>query len=882
MNRGTGKTPPCIPGVVAYAPDLSHALANDAAEALVRRFGPELLEGPDGSAFARIRTSVVEGFSTGLAQAFRIEGESSTPLGEFSLDISTVPERFNSATIERVTVVIEDRTPEHLGETALRLERERLELALKGSNDGWWDWDLVKNELYYSDRWWEMLGYAPGELPADADLWRRLCHPDDLDNTNAVIASAWERDGVTGQCEFRLLHKQGHYLTVSSRAFVYRDSAGRPIRLSGINQDVTEYRNTERALRDSEQHLRRLFDSMSLGFSLHEVICDPAGRPVDYRFVEVNKSFEKLTGLVRERLIGKTVLEVLPGTEEHWIEAFGRVAITGETSTFQNYSRELGRHYEVVCYSPKPRHFAVLTHDITERLRLEESVRQRDLRFMRLIENASDLITIVDLNGVITYQSPSIERMLGFETSYVLGKTLQSLIHPDDLESVESGLLAASRSAPMPARFGFRLKNRAGLWRDIAGIAKGIPEEQQIVINARDITEEHVLAQQLRQSQKMEAVGQLSGGIAHDFNNLLTAITGYGCLMEQGGNLIPEDAESIRQILEAAERAARLTNQLLAFSRLQSIARRALDLNAVVESVARMLVRLLGETVRVNLDLAPVPLTIAADNGMLEQVLVNLAVNGRDAMQGNGTLTISTRTVRVDHPEASSMAGARVGEFAVLGVADTGTGIPDDILPKIFEPFFTTKGVGKGTGLGLPTVLGIVQQHEGWISVTSALGEGTRLDLYFPFTASPIDERKKRAEHFGAPRDPHEGKQVLLIVEDDPAVRQFLRNCIRKLGYTALLAGDGAEALELWRKHSKQIQLLLTDVVMPGALDGWALASRILSENPSLPVIYSSGYSATADGRPIDPPQGAEMLRKPYDLDELASALRSSLERVPK
>ena len=880
MTAVVTESPSVGPAVMSYSSDFSYSLLNASAHLLLRRLGEALSEGAGEGPFFKIRKAVSEGFASGLEQAFRIEGEVGRE--SFVLAVSTIPQKNGSNQVERVLVSIFDETGRSLVEKNLTRERERLELALRGSNDGWWDWDLEKNELYYSDRWWEMLGYVPGELPADADLWRRLCHPDDLANTNAVIASAWERDGVTGQCEFRLKHKHGHYLTVSSRAFVYRDSKGRPVRLSGINQDVTDYRNTERALRESEQHRRQLFDSMSLGFSLHEVICDSAGNPIDYRFIEVNKAFERLTGIARERLVGKTVLEVLPGTESHWIENFGRVAITGETATFQNYSREFDRHYEVVCYCPKPGHFAVLSLDITERLRLKESVRRRDLHFMRLIENASDLITIVDLEGVIIYQSPSIERVLGFETSAVMGRKLQELIHPDDSEAVASGLSAATRSAPMPSRFGFRLRNRAGLWRDIAGVAKGIAEEHQVVINARDITEEHALASQLRQAQKMEAIGQLSGGIAHDFNNLLTAITGYGCLMEQGGHLNAEDSESIRQILEASERAAKLTNQLLAFSRLQKIARRSLDLNVVVESVARMLSRLLGETVRVDLNLAPSPLAVSADNGMLEQVLVNLAVNGRDAMQGNGTLTISTSSGSVDRNQALQMSGAREGTFAILSVADTGSGIPDEVLPKIFEPFFTTKGVGKGTGLGLPTVLGIVQQHEGWISVKSAVGMGTRFDLYFPFTTAPIVEDRKRSEHFVDRSEIQDGKGVLLVVEDDPAVRQFLRNCLRKLGYTALLAADSAEALELWRKHSKRICLLLTDVVMPGALDGWALARRILDESPTLPVVYSSGYSATADGRPIDPPLGASMLRKPYAMDELADALRCALQGARK
>ncbi len=861
-----------LPGIVRYEADLSHRPVNDSARRMEALYGEGLFA---ATGEAGLLGALRLAFTTGCEQSTMLHGPGGRAGAAWMIEVALSPERDANGVRSVIGVAI-DRTLQLRREAELRKAELRLRLALTGSNDGWWDWDITADRVHYSDRWWEMLGYQENDLPADSGLWRILCHPEDLGQVEQALRTTREAGERGLVIECRLRHKQGHYVTVSSRAAYTRDGDGRAVRLSGTSQDVTERRKVESALRESEQHLRQLFNSLVLGFSLHEVICDAQGKPVDYVFIDVNPSFETLTGLKRENLVGRRVLEVLPNTEPYWIERFGQVAITGKTARFHDFSREFGRHYEVVCYCPKPGKFAVLSLDITDRIRFEEAVRQREMRFMRLIENASDLITIVDSSGAVVYQSPSIERVLGYAASEILGRRLADLVHPDDSQKTAAGLLAALGNPPEPSRMSFRVRNQAGAWREISAVGMGIGEERQVVVNARDVTDEHQLAAQLRQSQKMEAIGQLAGGIAHDFNNLLTAITGYGSLLQQGGALSAEDADNVGQILEAANRAARLTQQLLAFSRLQAITLRIIDLNEVVSNLSRMLARLLGETIRVELDLERGTIGLEADVGMVEQVLVNLAVNSRDAMPAGGRLRIGTSTAELDAARARAIEGGRPGRFAVLSVSDTGSGIDPEVLPHIFEPFFTTKGVGKGTGLGLPTVLGIVQQHQGWISVSTGIGKGTRFDLYLPMASSDAERPAQSVPaHAYAAKG---GSETLLIAEDDPSVRQFLKRCLAKLGYEALVASDGDEALRIWRRHSESIRLLLTDVVMPGSLGGWELSREILAERPGLPVVYASGYNADAEGRMVTPMPDTLMLRKPFSAEELAVMLRRALD----
>jgi two-component system, cell cycle sensor histidine kinase and response regulator CckA len=386
-----------------------------------------------------------------------------------------------------------------------------------------------------------------------------------------------------------------------------------------------------------------------------------------------------------------------------------------------------------------------------------------------------------------------------------------------------------------------------------------------------EITERKNIEAQLRQSQKMEAIGQLAGGVAHDFNNLLTVILGQSELLSEA-NMAPEMRDSaVGDIKAAAQRATNLTRQLLVFSRHQAVNAVPVDLNVVVAAVSKLLRHVIGEHIALETPLSAGPIGVFADPGMLEQVLLNMAVNARDAMPRGGRLTIATAAVTVS-PEQALRIGpqARAGEFACVSVTDTGTGIPEQILTEIFEPFFTTKEAGKGTGLGLAISLGIVQQHRGWIDVETRAGVGTTFRIYLPSHPLTVDEPTP-----ARPARPlSRGDTTILVVEDEPAVRSLVQRLLTRQGYRVIEAASGDEAVGLWAAHRDEVSILLTDIVMPGRLDGHELTARLLAEKPDLRVITMSGYDpAEVAGQA----GGGPHLRKPFSVDELLGTVENTL-----
>lgn len=389
-----------------------------------------------------------------------------------------------------------------------------------------------------------------------------------------------------------------------------------------------------------------------------------------------------------------------------------------------------------------------------------------------------------------------------------------------------------------------------------------------------DVTDVLNLEAQLRHAQKLESVGQLAAGVAHDFNNILTVIQGYSeALLDQYPPESPA-TRPLKQISDAAKRAASLTRQLLMFSRRQVIQTKVLDLEAVLQNLANMLQRLLGEDIALETDYAHDVPHIEADTGMLEQVVMNLAVNARDAMPGGGKLSLGTAGVIVDSAYANQHPDARAGNFVCLTVTDTGCGMDRKTLERIFEPFFTTKEVGKGTGLGLATVYGIVKQHQGWVEVSSQPGAGTTFKIFLPAVARTVEAANEGAD---APEPVHGGQETILVVEDEPVLREFVREYLESYSYRVLEAGSGAEALRVWDESNGEIDLLLTDMVMPEGMTGRELAAQLKRRKPGLKVIYSSGYSPENLGRDFGQSETV-FLSKPYMPPQLARVVRQSLD----
>jgi CheY-like chemotaxis protein len=372
----------------------------------------------------------------------------------------------------------------------------------------------------------------------------------------------------------------------------------------------------------------------------------------------------------------------------------------------------------------------------------------------------------------------------------------------------------------------------------------------------------------------MEAIGQLAGGVAHDFNNILGAIMLQAEMAESYDNLPPDARDLLHDIVGSAKRGANLTRQLLAFSRRQVLQPRRLDLNDVVTNLAKMLQRILGEDVHLQLNLDLSPLITHADSGMLDQVLMNLAVNARDAMPGGGRLVVETAATVITKEAARAIPEAAPGRYVCLRVSDTGCGIPQEQMTHIFEPFFTTKEPGKGTGLGLATVFGIVKQHHGSILVSSEIGRGTTFEVFLPASDSTSDVLPKRT----AKATPRGGTETILVVEDDLAVRELTRTALERHGYQVLEAGNGVEALRMWEQHKERVQLLLTDMVMPEGVSGCDLAAQLQMQSPDLKVIFSSGYSANLAGRELQLREGQNFLPKPSPLYQILEIVRRSLD----
>jgi signal transduction histidine kinase/ActR/RegA family two-component response regulator len=467
-------------------------------------------------------------------------------------------------------------------------------------------------------------------------------------------------------------------------------------------------------------------------------------------------------------------------------------------------------------------------------------------------------------NGTLTYFNDA-----ALQLTISIGKRHPRDILPPNIESIVRTCLTSQNRLTLETQ-------REG--RHLSWSFSPVTRSQVVHAYVEDITDRLSLEAQLRQSQKMESVGQLAAGVAHDFNNMLTIIQGHSGMLLAKATQKPELLESAQAIYFAAERAANLTRQLLMFSRKNLMQPKPLDLREVVTHMGKMLQRLLGETI--TMEFSP-PLTLPlvhADIGMVEQVIMNLAVNARDAMPKGGTLTISTEPIEITDTYVHTHPEAYVGSFVCLRVVDTGFGMDAYTMTRIFEPFFTTKEVGKGTGLGLATVYGIMKQHEGWIEVTSDLGKGATFSVFFPSTGELAEIKSVDASPSLAVRG---GRETILIVEDEPVLRDMAHVILQECGYNILEARSGREALGIWERHGARIDLVLTDMVMPEGVSGMDLAQRLLAANPKLKIIFASGYSMDDVDTAFVRRGSAVFLQKPYTHVTLAKAVRDCLDAEP-
>ncbi len=511
---------------------------------------------------------------------------------------------------------------------------------------------------------------------------------------------------------------------------------------------------------------------------------------------------------------------------------------------------------------------------------LEQAARQGASLLPGLVDAMPGIVYLYDLvERRLAYVSPSVEPVLGYAPSRIEAMSsseLEHLIHPDDLACMaKPGGFSFPSAGERPFESEFRARTDDGRWRSLRSRAVALfradGRPDQVLGLASDVTEERQTREMLERAQRLEALGRLVGGIAHDFNNILGVITGHGQLTQR---LLPRDhpaAAGLEQVVKACERAAALTQQLLAFSRQPSRDPRALDVNAVVSDVAAMLERVIAEDVEVEVRPGAGLGAVKADAIQIEQILLNLAVNARDAMPAGGRLTIETRNADLGAEEASRL-GLAAGPYVLMEVSDTGTGMDPETRKRIFEPFFTTKPEGVGSGLGLATVRGIVERCSGAIAVESEPGSGTRFQVFLPRVAAVA----VLSYGLPGPTDVPEGRETILLVEDADPVRDVTRELLEGLGYTVLPASHGAQALALARSYPGPIHMLLTDVVMP-RLGGSSLAAEVSFLRPQIRVLYMSGYSSDALPGHDGLAKGTQLLRKPFTRSRLAQAVRDTI-----
>jgi PAS domain S-box-containing protein len=602
-------------------------------------------------------------------------------------------------------------------------------------------------------------------------------------------------------------------------------------------------------------------------------ITDPRGT-IQY----VNQRFTEITGYTAQDAIGKTPRILKSGrTPPEYYRALWTTIQNGETwrSEIQNRRKNGELYWDSVTVSPIRdqrgviAHFLAVQEDITQRKRAEDNLKASEDYHRTILENIGDAVFISSPEGRILDVNPRGCELTGYRREELLGLLIVDTYPPGDRAAGERRIENTSKGQPSVQER--RLLRKDGTVLLVETNARALPDGRMLG-TVRDVTERRQLEVQLRQAQKMEAIGRLAGGVAHDFNNVLTAIFGYVDLLREelpAGSSAHEDLAEVRK---ASERAAGLTRQLLAFSRQQVLEPIVLELNDLVEDFEKMLHRVIGEDVELRLALAEDAGNVRADPGQMQQVIMNLVVNARDAMPTGGSIVLETANADLTEQYAELHQPVRPGRYVMLAVSDSGVGMSPDIKARIFEPFFTTKEKGKGTGLGLSTVYGIVKQSGGYIWAYSEVGRGTTFKIYLPRVDEPAEPAAKPKESGSL-----SGTETILLAEDDAILRPLARELLRKLGYAVLEGEDAESALAAARAHKGPIDLLVADVVMPGP-SGRELARRLAEMRPQIKVLYISGYTddAIVHHGMLEP--GLHFLQKPFTPAALARKVRDVLD----
>lgn len=754
----------------------------------------------------------------------------------------------------------------------LRSGRERVRVTRSvGAAAGAWEWDLTAGVLIADARFAALYGLDPvaaaSGLPTKA--FYDPIHPDDL--LRMKIALAGVRNGAEVFArDFRIISEDGAIRWVSARGRTWLDENDRPVRLSGVLADITDQKRAEERLRIAQS---------AGGVGTFEYLSG-------FGTVEVSEQFCRLLGLnTADSLPVRTINSLVHADDPPLIGQWGDPGSDNRTLRIlrandgeERWLTMRGEHHAHDATGAVS--FTGVIYDVTEakraeaRLRvltetLEENIVERTQERDRIWNLSRDLLFVASSQGRFTALNPAWSFLAGRDVDQLLGTLVTALIHPDDAEDARAQLRSASQ-AGRSIDFDCRMRDAQGDWRLLNWT---ISSDGGALYGAgRDLTQRRMLEEQLRQAQKMEAVGQLTGGIAHDFNNMLTGILGGIEMVRKrldAGR--PQDAERfLNAASQSGERAAALTHRLLAFSRRQTLDTRATDVGALVLSMSDLMSRTMGEQVSVETSIPAGLWPAAADANQLESAILNLAINARDAMPHGGRLAISVvnRVLRAEALDPSETTAA--GDYVEVSVSDSGVGMSASVISKVFEPFYTTKPLGQGTGLGLSMIYGFMQQLKGAVRISSVEGRGTTVRLLIPRHMGEAEAPPARIA--AAPKGMGE---TVLVVEDDSTVRLLVLQVLEELGYRALEAADASAALPQL-ETAQTIDLMVTDVGLPG-LNGRQLADLARQGRPNLPVLFITGYAHAAadDGLQLD--AGMEVITKPFNIDELGRRIQGMI-----
>jgi two-component system cell cycle sensor histidine kinase/response regulator CckA len=752
---------------------------------------------------------------------------------------------------------------------ALRESEERFRLIAENVADLIAVLDLEGNRLYNSPSYTEVLG-DPDKLlgtPSFDDI-----HPDDRERIKSVFRET-VRTGQVQRTEYRFLLKDGSIRYIESQGSLIRDAQGNPSKVLVVSRDVTARKRAEETLRGSEVRFRRLFEAARDGI----LILDYATGNI----ADVNPFLEELLGYPKREMLGQKLWEMGPfrdmvASKLSFEELRDKGYVRCEDLPLQTRGGRLAE-VEFVSNVYEVNGQKVIQcniRDITARKKAERSL----VQLRAAVDASGEVIFMTDPEGVITFVNPEFTRLYGYTEDEVVGKVTPRILKSGGTPPEQYANLWEAILAKNAVKYEIVNKTKEGKRVIVESSANPILDERENITGflaiQRDVTARKALEDQLRQAQKMEAIGQLAGGVAHDFNNLLTIINGYAQLVLE--KLEPDNPlrPKLEEISKAGDRAEALTRQLLAFARRQVLSPQLLNLNDVLAGMERMLPRLIGEAIELVYEPGKELGIVKADQGQIEQVIMNLAVNARDAMPHGGKLTFGTANVELDEGYAQGHAEVVPGRYVLMSVSDNGVGMDAGTLSHIFEPFFTTKERGKGTGLGLSTVFGIVKQSGGHVSAYSEVGLGTTVKIYLP----RVEAAAQRAQAQEA-RSPATmgGKETILLVEDEEALGNLAAKVLEDYGYKVLKSNGGEDALRIEQQYKEPIALLLTDVVMP-KMSGRDVAKHLNLLRPKMKVLYMSGYTDDAIVRHGILEDGVYFLQKPFTPGSLARKVREVLD----